>query len=65
MRLGLAQIEAARQATPAPPMTVKVLERCHGIAAADCAMQDGEWQSLASFASPTHARCAGCGVERE
>ncbi len=65
MQLGLAQIEAARHAlTPVPPtVDVKVLERCRGIAAEDCALQDGKWQSLSSFANPSHARCNGCGAE--
>lgn len=67
MRLGLAQIEAARHAmtTPRSARESKALpDRCAGVDQDHCAEQGGEWQSRGTMADPKASICMGCRHER-
>lgn len=63
MRLGLAQIEAARHAigVQVPAARLSVPDRCAGIDPHACAVQDGEWLSKATLGNPSARKCQGCG----
>lgn len=65
MKLGLAQIEAARHALSAPTtpkVRVELPLRCAGVDPSACALRDGDWDtSRATFGDPSHAICHGCG----
>lgn len=67
MRLGLAQIDAARHACAAesvPTVRVSTPDRCADVPEERCAMREGEWVSRGTLADPHRVKCQGCGHEQ-